>query len=29
MKAVADRTQAKYEFLFRSKILEFYRGEEL
>jgi outer membrane protein len=29
MKAVADRTQAKYEFLFRSKILDFYRGMEL
>jgi outer membrane protein len=29
MKAVADRAQAKYEFLFRSKILDFYRGVEL
>jgi outer membrane protein len=29
MKAVADCTQAKYEFLFRSKILDFYRGMEL
>ena len=29
MKAVADRAQAKYEYLFRRKILDFYRGEEL
>jgi outer membrane protein len=29
MKAVADRAQAKYEYLFRSQILDFYRGKEL
>lgn len=27
MKAVADRIQAKYEYIFRAKILEFYRGQ--
>lgn len=29
MKATADMLQAKYEFLFRSKILDFYNGIEL
>ncbi len=28
-KAEAEAAQAKYEFLFRSKILDFYRGEQL
>lgn len=27
LKAVADRLQAKYEYIFRAKILEYYRGE--
>ena len=26
MKAVSDRLQAKYDYLFRTKILDFYRG---
>ena len=26
LKAVADRIQAKYEYIFRAKILEYYRG---
>lgn len=28
-KAAAEAVQAKYEFVFRSKILDFYRGEPL
>lgn len=28
LKTVADRIQAKYEYMFRSKILEFYRGQQ-
>ena len=26
MKAVSDRIQAKYDYLFRTKILDFYKG---
>ena len=29
MKAVSDRIQAKYDYLFRTKILDFYKGEPL
>ena len=29
MKAVSDRIQAKYDFIFRTKILDFYKGVPL
>ena len=29
MKAVSEHIQAKYEYLFRTKILDFYRGKEI
>ena len=29
MKAQSDELQAKYEYLFRTKILDFYKGEPI
>ena len=29
LKAVSDRIQAKYDYLFRTKILDFYKGVPL
>lgn len=29
MKSVSDRIQAKYEYMFRTKILDFYKGKPI